>query len=69
MKNNHFTIKVIGLGSVSVEVGEKLKDLGVKQLDYKPHRWDVETEYSKEDLLESLKGVAADKAKVEIEEL
>ena len=69
MKYNHFTVKVTGPGRVSVKVGEKLKDLGVKQLDYKPHCWDVETEYSKDELHVNLMKIAADQAKIEIEEL
>lgn len=69
MKKNQYSIKVIGPGSVSLKVGEKLKDLGVKQLDYKPHCWRVETEFTKEELLESLKRIISDKAKITIEEL
>jgi len=69
MEYNRFIIKVTAPGSVSVLVGEKLKDLGVKRLNYIPHRWEVETEYSKEELLENLRRVTVDKAQIEIEEL
>jgi len=68
MEKNHFVVKVTGPGTLSVKVGEKLKELGVKQLAYKPHCWHVETEYSKEELLESINQVAADEAQVEIKE-
>ena len=64
-----YRIKVSGLGSVSVRIGEKLKDLDVKRLDYKPHCWVVETEYTKEELFANLKRVASDKAKITVEEL
>lgn len=67
MKHNRFIVRVGGPGSISVMVGEKLKDLGAKTLAYKLRCWHVETDYSKEDLLENLKRVMADKAKVEVE--
>ena len=54
MEKNHFVVKVTGPGTLSVKVGEKLKELGVKQLAYKPHCWHVETEYSKEELIPEL---------------
>lgn len=69
MKKYQYIVKASGLGSVSLKIGEKLKDLDVKQLEYKPHYWRVETEFTKEELLESLRRIISDKAKVTIEEL
>ncbi|HAF95994.1 MAG: hypothetical protein A2X34_02235 [Elusimicrobia bacterium GWC2_51_8] len=55
---------IIGEQGFSVDISDKLRGLGVKLVSYKTNVWNVETKFSKQDLVESLSSPRLGKVKV-----